>query len=343
MTDALPASLRAELEAAVTSREGAAAAITAARRLAGGASMESWSIDVSVGGRDEALVLRRDMGANMSAWALDRGTEFALLHAAVDAGVRAPRPRWRSADGAERAWFLMERLPGESVGRKIVKDPAIVAAGPRIVEEFGAALASVHAVPLRTLPALPGPSEERTPAGEALSQTRDAMRSLGLRNPVWSYALRWLSARVPPWDGRMVLVHGDFRVGNLLVDATGLRGVLDWEFAHLGDPHEDLAWITLRDWRFERDAKAVGGLGDLDAYLHGYASAGGGAVDRDALTWWELLGNLRWAVTCHTQAERHLGGSDRSVELASLGRKAAEMEWELVDRIEKLEHAHHGR
>ena len=106
--------------------------------------MESWSIDVSVGGRDEALVLRRDMGANMSAWALDRGTEFALLHAAVDAGVRAPRPRWRSADGAERARFRMERLPGESVGRKIVKDPAIVAANPGAARRSSSGCAAAY-------------------------------------------------------------------------------------------------------------------------------------------------------------------------------------------------------
>lgn len=132
-------------------------------------------------------------------------------------------------------------------------------------------------------------------------------------------------------------MHGDFRIGNLLVDPSGLAGVLDWEFAHLGDRHEDLGWITVRDWRFEQDSRPVGGVGSLDDYLAGYASSGGAPVDRDALVWWELLGNLRWAVTCHSQAQRHLGGADRSVELLSLGRKAAEMEWELIDRIDAIE------
>ncbi|MDO9019491.1 MAG: phosphotransferase family protein [Deltaproteobacteria bacterium] len=336
--DALPDPLRDELLAAVTATTGLPASLVAARRLAGGASMESWSIDLRVGDADEALVLRRDMGANMSAYALDRPTEFALLQAACAAGVRAPRPRYLSPDGAARRWFLMERLPGESVGRKVVRAPELAAAREVLARQLGEALAVIHAVPVeRGLPTIPGPTEGRTPADEALHQARAVLATLGLRNPVWSYALRWLGQRVPAWDGALVLVHGDYRIGNLLVDRDGLAGVLDWEFAHLGDRHEDLAWVTVRDWRFEQDARVVGGVGSLDDYLAGYASAGGRPVDRDAFVWWDLIGNLRWALMCHAQADRHLRGADRSVELLSLGRKAAEMEWELIDRIDAIE------
>ncbi len=336
--DALPDPLRDELLAAVSAATSLPAALVSAKRLAGGASMESWSVDLRVGDRAEPLVLRRDMGANMSAYALDRATEFALLQAACAAGVLAPRPRYLSAPGAAKAWFLMDRLPGESVGRKVVRSPELAAARQGLARQLGAALAAIHRVPVDgALPALPRMSEGRSPAEEALHQVRVVVASLGLRNPVWTYALRWLTARTPGWDGELSLVHGDFRIGNLLVDRSGLTGVLDWEFAHLGDRHEDLAWPTVRDWRFEQDALVVGGVGSLDDYLDGYSSAGGRPVDRAALVWWELLGNLRWAVTCHAQAQRHLGGLDRSVELLSLGRKAAEMEWELVDRIDAIE------
>lgn len=337
--DALPDPLRDELLAAVGAATGLPAELVSATRLAGGASMETWSVDLRVGGAVEPLVLRRDMGASMSPYSLDRATEFALLGAACGAGVRAPRPRYLSPPGAARAWFLMERLPGEGVGRKVVRAPELAAAREGLARQLGEALAAIHRVPVDDgrLPALPGPSEGLSPAAEALRQSGAVVASLGLRNPVWRYALRWLGARVPRWDGALVLVHGDFRVGNLLVDRGGLAGVLDWEFSHLGDRHEDLAWATVRDWRFEQDARAVGGVGSLDDYLSGYSSAGGRPVDRAALVWWELLGNLRWAVTCHTQAARHLGGADRSVELVSLGRKAAEMEWELIDRIDAIE------
>lgn len=335
--DSLPDPLRDELLAAVTAASGRPASLVSARRLAGGASMETWSVDLRVGEEAEALVLRRDMGANMSAWALDRPAEFALLRAACAAGVRAPTPRYLSPPSAARQWFLMERLPGESVGRKVVRAPDLAGAREVLARQLGEALAVIHRVPLDGLPPMPGVDDGRTPAGEALHQTREVVASLGLRNPAWVYALRWLSAHAPAWDGELVLVHGDYRIGNLLVDREGLRGVLDWEFAHLGDRHEDLGWATVRDWRFEQDAHVVGGVGSLDDYLAGYAEAGGRPVDRAALVWWELLGNLRWAVMCHAQAARHLSGTDRSVELVSLGRKAAEMEWELVDRIDRIE------
>ncbi len=335
--DSLSDPLRDEVLGVVSTTTGLPTSLVSARRLAGGASMETWALDLRVGDATEALVLRRDMGANMSAWALDRATEFALLRAACAAGVRAPTPRYLSAPGAPRAWFLMERLVGESVGRKVVRAPELAAAREVLARQLGEALAVIHRVPVDGLPTLPGVTDGRTPAEEALHQSRTVVASLGLRNPAWVYALRWLTAHVPAWDGELTLVHGDYRIGNLLVDREGLRGVLDWEFAHLGDRHEDLGWATVRDWRFEQDTKLVGGVGSLDEYLDGYASAGGRPVDRAALVWWELLGNLRWAVMCHAQAARHLSGSDRSVELVSLGRKAAEMEWELIDRIDRIE------
>lgn len=173
----------------------------------------------------------------------------------------------------------------------------------------------------------------------ALSVIRDAMEHLAQGNPVAEYGWRWLAGRAPGSSGPLTLIHGDFRVGNLLVTPDRLTGVLDWEFTHVGDPLEDLAWPLVRDWRFGNDALRVGGVGRLDDYLAAYQGATGHTVDRAALRWWEVLGNLRWAVFCHAQAERHLSGQDRSVELASLGRKAAEMEWELLDLIRQEEAA----
>ncbi len=328
------------LLAAVT---GAPVTVIRKHPLAGGASMETWALDVMVGGVPEALVMRRDMGANMHAEALTRAQEFALLGVAHAHGVRCPKPRWlyEPEPGAEsRAFFLMDRCPGESVGRRVVRLPELAGARKSLAREMGRELAKIHAVPVaEVLAFLPSPRHGMSPAESALASLRETMTALARDNPVWEYAWRWLSRRVParavsePWG----LVHGDFRVGNLLVTPEGLSAAIDWEFSHLGDPHEDLAWTMVRDWRFENDALPVGGVGTLEDLLAGYAEGGGRAVEQHSLLWWELIGNLRWAVTCHSQAERHLSGRDRSVELASLGRKAAEVEWELIDRIARHE------
>jgi aminoglycoside phosphotransferase (APT) family kinase protein len=133
-----------------------------------------------------------------------------------------------------------------------------------------------------------------------------------------------------------VLVHGDFRVGNLVVGHEGLVGVFDWEFCHVGDPAEDLAWPCVRSWRFGQDGLRLGGVGEPEEFFAAYERAGGRAVDREAVRYWEVLGNLRWAVGCIAQANRHLSGQALSVEFASLGRRTAEVELELLDLIEQM-------
>jgi aminoglycoside phosphotransferase (APT) family kinase protein len=124
-------------------------------------------------------------------------------------------------------------------------------------------------------------------------------------------------------------VHGDFRLGNLLVDRSGLVAVLDWELAHLGDPLADLGWFTVRAWRFG-GAGEVAGLGSIDELVDAYENAGGASVDRDALRWWQVMGTLRWGVICMLQASTHLSGASRSVELAAIGRRVCENEYDVL-------------
>jgi aminoglycoside phosphotransferase (APT) family kinase protein len=136
-------------------------------------------------------------------------------------------------------------------------------------------------------------------------------------------------------SGERVFLHGDWRVGNLVVGPDGLVSVLDWEFAHVGDPLDDLAWPLVRAWRFGRDELRLGGIGEVEPYLEAYAATSGREVDIEDLYAWEVLGNVKWATGCLTQSRRHLRGQDRSVEYAVLGRMAAEIEYELLDLIER--------
>jgi hypothetical protein len=140
--------------------------------------------------------------------------------------------------------------------------------------------------------------------------------------------LRWLERRRPAPTGRTV-VHGDLRLGNVLVDANGLVALLDWELVHLGDPMEDIGWLCVRAWRFG-GAGRVAGVGSLDDLAAGYSEVGGAPLDPDVVRWWEMLGNLRWGLICVAQAHRHLSGATRSVELAAIGRRVCEQEHELL-------------
>ena len=316
--------------------------IRAARQLTGGASRETWALDVEIdAGADSALhalVLRRDMGGTIHDEALTREQEFHLLGTAYQAGVRVPRPRWFCADPAVLGtpFFIMDRLEGESVGRRIVREPALAEARRRLPKQMGEQLARIHRIdPVREdLGFLPASEPGCSPAQTALNRAARQLERFGEPHPALELALRWLGANAPPCD-TPVLIHGDFRIGNLMVGPDGLRGIFDWEFAHLGDPAEDLAWPCVRSWRFGHDALRLGGIGRAEDFFEAYLKAGGAAINHQAVHYWEILGNFRWAVGCISQANRHLSGQAASIELASLGRRTAEMELELLDLIEK--------
>jgi aminoglycoside phosphotransferase (APT) family kinase protein len=316
--------------------------ISAARQLTGGASRETWAVDAEVDSGPElgkhALVLRRDMGGTIHDEALTREQEFHLLAVAHQAGVMVPRPRWFCGDRAVLGspFFVMDRLEGESVGRRIVREATLAEARRRLPRQMGEQLAHIHRIdPAREhLDFLPANDPGCSPAQTAVERAVRQLERFGEPHPALELALRWLRGHAPPC-ANLVLVHGDFRVGNLMVGPDGLRGVFDWEFAHLGDPAEDLAWPCVRSWRFGQDGLRLGGVGQAEEFFEAYATAGGPAVDHQAVRYWEILGNFRWAVGCISQAYRHLSGQAPSIELASLGRRTAEMELELLDLIEK--------
>jgi aminoglycoside phosphotransferase (APT) family kinase protein len=277
--------------------------------LAGGASKEAWAVDA--GG--ERLLVRRAAGGVIHAATLSLEHEFQVLEAAAEAGVRVPTPVAYLGKLGGREAFAMERIEGETIGRRIARNPP-----PGLETQLADELAKIHAIPRERLPFLR--------SGDILERFYGELDSVGEPHPAIEYGLWWLREHRPdPLPD--VVSHGDFRIGNVAVSERGLGYLLDWEFAHLSDPREDLAWPIVRAWRF-------GGVGDLGPYLARYAELTGIEVAEDDLDWWEVLGNVKWAIGCHTQCRRHLTGVDRSVEYAVLGRMAAEMEYELLSLID---------
>ena len=130
-------------------------------------------------------------------------------------------------------------------------------------------------------------------------------------------------------------MHGDYRIGNIIFGPEGVRAVLDWELAHIGDPMEDLGWICVRSWRFGNDEKPVGGIGSREEFFSAYEAAGGSPVEAERVRFWEAFGNLRWGISCIFQAKTYLDGLSPSVEFASIGRRIAETEWELLSLMEE--------
>jgi aminoglycoside phosphotransferase (APT) family kinase protein len=290
--------------------------------LAGGASKEAWAVDAD----GERLLVRRAAASVMHRHTLSLRDEFAVLEAAHEAGVKSPRPYGYIPDLVGREAFAMERLEGETIGRRIVRKEGLARAREALPVQMAEELAKIHAIPAERVSFLP---ESR------LEQMADELEDVDEPHAAIELGLWWLRENRPP-ARPLVFTHGDYRIGNLVVGDDGLVGVLDWEFAHLDDPVRDMAFSLVRAWRFGVPEKRLGGVGDVGPYLERYNELTGVDVRPAELDYWELAGNVAWAIGCLTQMQRHLTGQDRSVELAILGRLGVEVEYEIVNLLERF-------
>lgn len=293
--------------------------VTDVRRLSGGASRETF--EISLRGPIDRAAMQRVRPGSLSA-TFSMVSEAALLRAAANAGVPVA-PVIAASDDPDivGSSFVVARwIEGETIARRILRDNRFARARPALVGDAGRALAGIHGLAT-------GDTALRH-QDDPIAELRGLFDYLGEAHPAFELGFRWLVANRPS-RAEPAVVHGDFRLGNLMVGDAGLVAVLDWELAHLGDPTEDLGWLCVKAWRFGA-TPAVAGLGDYDELLGSYAAAGGREVDVETVRWWQAYGTLRWGVICMLQARTHLSGASRSVELAAIGRRVCETEYDLL-------------
>lgn len=299
------------------------------RRITAGASAQTWAFNLRSDAGEQELILRCGQDASQFGGALNKSAEAEVIVAAVSAGVVAPAvvAELQAVDGLGEG-FIMQRVNGETLPPKILRDPRYQHAREILASQCGQTLAAIHSVAPAALPNL-----VRSGAAEQLAYYRLAYRGYQQSLPVFDYAFRWLAENPPP-SSEAVLVHGDFRNGNLMVGEDGLRAVLDWELAHVGDPMEDLGWLCVNSWRFGQIDKPVGGFGYREDLYRAYSAASGREVDPAAVKYWELFGVLKWGVICLYQCDVHLQGHERSVERAAIGRRVSECELDIIDLLQ---------
>jgi aminoglycoside phosphotransferase (APT) family kinase protein len=309
--------------------------ITGLTPLSGGSIQENWGIDArfSGGGRldgDQRLVLRAAAATGVPS-SLDRLQEFAVLQAAFGAGVTVPEPLFANADPAVfgKPFFVMRRASGTAAAHRITRDPALDPELPAIAERLGQELARIHTIrpPRSDLGFLP-PYEQSGPA-QQVAGFRAHLDSHPAPRPVLEWGIRWLETHMPA-PALPVLCHHDFRTGNYLLDGAELTGILDWEFAAWGDPHEDIGWFCSKGWRFARLDREAGGIADRAPFYRGYENESGAVIDPLRVHFWEVLASVRWAVIALQQSDRHRLGGERSLDLALTGRRAGECELEIL-------------
>ncbi|MFI4976990.1 MAG: phosphotransferase family protein [Caulobacterales bacterium] len=317
--------LAAGLDAVARARLGADG-IRDLRRLTAGATQEVWRFELVEGERETPLILRRAPGGTrVSETAIGLETEAQLLEAAAQVGVPVPGVRHvlQPDDGLGHG-FLMCFVDGETLGGRIVKSEAFAQTRTFLARQCGEVLARIHTMDPAAFPRL----RRQTPR-ELIDQYKAVYKASAWPRPVLDLAFRWLGERFPPPPKAMKLVHGDFRNGNLIIGPDGVRAVLDWEIAHVGDPMEDLGWICTNAWRFGQVDKPVGGFGEREDLWAGYEAAGGEPVQRDHALWWEVYGSMRWGVMCAGMTAS-FRSADPSVERAVIARRTSENEIDLL-------------
>jgi aminoglycoside phosphotransferase (APT) family kinase protein len=302
--------------------------------IPGGASRETFGVEAG----NRRWVVRRDPpGAGMSFAPLE--VEFRVVEAAAGAAVPVAQPiAFERAGGRlESAGFLMEHVDGVSVPPRVLRREELDGARRALPTQLGTALARIHSIDAGDIAGVPVAGED--PALAACGLWEEALDEVGEPLPAVEAGLRWLRLHPPPPPPRESLVHGDFRLGNLIVGESGLAAVIDWELCHSGDPAEDIGWLCVRSWRFGNDESPVAGVGSLEEFLDAYERAGGWSPEPERIRWWEAMGNVKWAVICARQAHDHLTGTRPSAELASLGRRICEPEWDLLELLQAGEEA----
>ncbi len=306
--------------------------LTNVRRLSGGASMESWAFTYD----HEEFVLRRlpkgiardEEGMR----GISLATQADVIDLAVASGVTAPIVRARLLpENSLGEGFIMDKADGETLPHKILGRPEFTEAESKLTEQCAAELWNIH----NMVPdSLAGVLDYLSPT-QLIDQQRERYDEIGGAIPIFEYAFHWLHTNAPESDVRKV-VHGDFRMGNLMITPAGLSAVLDWELTRLGDPVQDLAYLCTPSWRFGHYEKVAGGFDTAEAFFAAYAKYSGETVDPERFRYWLIYSTLWWGVSCLLMGEIWRSHGDRSLERTVIGRRVSEVEVDLALLFEQI-------
>jgi aminoglycoside phosphotransferase (APT) family kinase protein len=322
--------LVARLQAVVANRVGKPGTVRDLEPLTGGANRSTIAFDAAIDGHRVPLIVQLGVQTPDPVAGITpelRPSEQAyLMMAAAEIGVPAPPVRaiLEPPDGLGEG-YIKERIEGETLGPRIIRDDRFAAARAMMARQCGEILATIHRIEAAKVPFL----MSQRPA-EHIAAHRVIVDRYGLRLPALELGLRWAAEHTPK-HARHTVVHGDFRMGNLIVSEDGVRCVLDWELAQAGDPMEDLGWLCIRTWRFG-GSQPVGGFGSREDLFAAYETASGYSVDPAHVRFWEAFGHLKWAIHCLRLGSRGVENND--IERCAIGRRIEEPLWDFLNLIE---------
>lgn len=305
--------------------------------MSGGAIQENWSITPKDKNQTWGLVLRKNATTTLDT-SSDREQEFILLQQLHRFGITVPQPLYFSKKDnfLNSDFFIMHKVYGITEGHKLVR-LSDVHQQTSILHAIGTQLAKIHQIEQDDLieQRIPKPKQSNY-LEELLADLITQIDALGRHQPVLEYAIAWMKQHRPTVDD-LVLVHGDFRTGNIMVDGGQITGILDWEFTHWGDRREDIGWFSAKCWRFGQDQNLAGGIGAYKDFMQAYAAVADIYIPEFELKFWHILAHVRWAIIAMQQAHRNIGAAQPSLELALTDYLVPLLEKNILDLLEDKE------
>jgi aminoglycoside phosphotransferase (APT) family kinase protein len=340
-----PADVAVKLRDAVVRLLGPPGDIVELRRLTAGATKATWAFTAQIGETRQALILQiSTAGSRPDSAAVSQATnavapklpmvagedDVAVILAAARTQVPVPLVRAvLNADDGLGEGCITDFVAGETIPRRILREPRFAALRENFASQCGEILARIHAMDAASLPFL-----KQLDGAQQIALYRDIYDSFDHPVPALEVAFRWAGDHLPA-VARSTVTHGDFRLGNLICGDQRIHAVLDWELAHIGDPMRDLGWLCVKTWRFG-GAEPVGGIGKRADLFSAYERATGMAVDPAAVHFWEVWGSVRWAIMCMMKGlAHHRDGAQRTVEAFAIGRRMDEPLFDFVEFLQE--------
>lgn len=296
--------------------------VTGLRRFHGGASRETYGLDATIDGTARGLIVRRDPPDSLIE--TERALEFAAYSSFAHSDVPVPEAICLVEDSAiiGAPFFVMERIDGGKAESAF--DPAAYGdTRAAIGRQFFSFLGRIGKRDAETSPlaSVTGVPEAAECWKLELDHWESVLDKQELEpQPIGRAAIRWLRRNPPPPPKRLSIVHGDYRNGNVLHDERGtLIAVLDWEMAHLGDAHEDLAWALDPMWNLQDPEGRAAGLIPRDEAIALWESESGIAFDPKIFRWWEMFATVKGLAIWVSAARAFSDGANADPVLAFSG------------------------
>ena len=309
------------------------------RRFAVGFSWLTFSVPVShieipgEGGNGEQtrdLILR--LGPDYGLFApYSAMPEMLAMRSLEGSAVPVPRAYWGGDDESifGAPFLFCEKVEGDAVVPWVSAGEPQLEEGyrKRLAEQFIDALGALHRVPWREKPI----AELERGAAEAITVENAARHNVehweaqiarwAMRPyPLAEWGIRWLKANCPVAP-RVAIVHGDYRTGNFLEKGGDITAILDWELVHLGDPHEDLGWVSLP--MYKGGTPFIGRLAEPEWFYRRYGEQAGYTVDMESVRYYQAFSLLKLAATHMAAARCFEEGRFNDMRMPAMGSQIA--------------------